>query len=247
LHGAEEVITEIQTGNESLREDFIEFHKAFIFRYSSFICKRTLSWENDEELSVALIAFNKAIDKFETGRSMNFIHYARILIRNSLIDYFREQKDSQLLFLEGGNTDSQSSPGEEEISVKHHAQETENRDRIFEIQVFKEELFRFGITLVELPEVSPKHYETREFLKATALRIAGNGEIMKKLTKDKKLPMKEIQVFTGIARKSLERWRKYLLALIIILANPDLELLDEYIRGRRMESDPAKCKGNCGG
>lgn len=232
MHEVDEVITEIQEGNETLREELIASHKAFIFRYTTFICKKTLAWENDDELSIALIAFNKGIDKFETGRGMNFLPYARILIRNSLIDYFRTQTDSLSLSLETGNTDSKPSPREEEISIKHYALEMENRDRIFEIQVFKEELFHFGISLAELPKSSPTHNETRKHLKSTAKMIADNKDIMKKLCKNRKLPTKEIQVLTGLTRRSLDRWRKYLLAIIIVLSNPNLEILAEYIQGK---------------
>ncbi len=58
------VIQEIQQGNEHLREEFLTSRKEFIRRYASFVCKTQLDWHNDDELSVALIAFNKAVDTF---------------------------------------------------------------------------------------------------------------------------------------------------------------------------------------
>ena len=234
MHEAEEAVKRIQQGNESLREDFIESQKAFIFKYTSFICKKNLNWANDDELSIALIAFNKAIDRFENGRGLNFLIYARVLIKNSIIDYFRRQPGLQAVSLEA--SDSRPQPGEEEISIKHYSRELENRDRVFEIELFMEELSRFGISLAELPGLSPKHGETRKFLKSMAGRIARDEELVQKIYRDRKLPMKEIQLLTGTNRKSLDRWRKYLLVLVIILANPDLEMLAGYIKGEEVET-----------
>lgn len=81
------LLDEAKAGNIKVRNTFIEENKNKIYRYTCFVCKRILKWENDDELSIALIAFNNAIDSFDSG---NFNSYAKILIRNKLIDYFRK-------------------------------------------------------------------------------------------------------------------------------------------------------------
>ncbi len=232
MQNIESVIEEIRQGNESLREELIASNKTFIYRYTSFICKRKLDWANDDELSIALIALNNAIDKYTVHRRGSFSAYARVLIRNSLIDYFRKQPDSPSVPLETPGMDGTPTTKEAAISLEYYTKELENRDRAYELQLFKEELTAFGLTLAKLPTLSPSHKGTREYLKSAAQKIACNEELIKKIYRDKRLPLKEIQALTGVTRKSLEKWRKYLLALIIILTNPELGIMAEYIRGR---------------
>jgi len=231
LQDIETVIKEIQQGNESLREELIASYKAYICRYTSFICKRELDWANDDELSIALIALNSAVDKFDTNRGNSFSAYARVLIRNSLVDYFRKQPE-RTVPLEAAKIDGKSVRREEPFSLDSYARELEIQDRAYELQLFKKELSAFGLTLTELPSFSPSHRDSKELLKAAARKICRSEELVKKINRDKKLPLKEIEALTGTARKTVEKWRKYLLALIIILTNPDLGILAEYIRGK---------------
>jgi RNA polymerase sigma factor len=232
LRDIEQVVKEIQQGNQSLRESLIASQKNFVCRYASFICKRRLDWTGDDELSIALIAFNDAIDKFQAGKGRSFSAYARTLIKNSLIDYFRKQPDRRPLPLEAAGVDLNLVRRDEAASLDHYQKELENRDRAFELQLFKEDLAAFGLALAELPAHSPSHGDTRKYLKWTARQISANPEIVKKIYTGRRLPIREIEAFTGTGRKNLEKWRKYLLALVIIATNPDLGMLAEYIWGK---------------
>jgi RNA polymerase sigma factor len=232
LGDVEATIKEIQRGNESLREELILSHKSFVFHYTSFICKRKLDPANDDELSIALIAFNNAIDKFEAGRGRSFQGFARLLIRNSLIDYFRKQMESLDVSLSFTGTEGKAVSREEEVSFLAHRRETEERERAYEMQLLDEELAAFGLNLNLLPKFSPKHNETRQYLKAAAQKISSSADMVNKLYRDRKLPFSEIQLLTGVPRKSLVRWKHYLLTLVIILTDPDLEMLAAYITGR---------------
>ena len=222
------IIEEIRQGNKTLREEFIASHQAFIHRYTSFICKRKLDWFNDDELSIALIAFNNALDNYENQRGRSFFAYARVLIRNSLIDFFRKQPHMPPVPLE--IPEVEGATREEAISLDLYKKDMENSDRAYELHIFKGELKNFGLALARLPSYSPNHRETRESLKATAVKIASNEELIRKIYRDRRLPLKEIQAFTGVTRKNLETWRRYLLALIIIFTHPDLGIMAEYIQ-----------------
>lgn len=230
--GIELLIQEIRQGNESIREEFIASHKPFIHRYASFICNRGLDWGSDDELSIALIAFNNAIDKFETSRGSNFSAYARASIKNSLIDYFRSQPEFQKLPLETKSENGDQIDLVESVSFELYQQEMENRERAFELQLFIEELSAFGINLADLPASSPSHRDTRKYLQSTARKICRNEEIVKKILRDKRLPLKEIQAYTGASRKILEKWRRYLVALIkeMVWINNLQELLNRHRR-----------------
>lgn len=86
------------------REKFIEENKSFIYKSASSICNRKLSWENDDELSISMIAFNKSCDAYEDTKG-NFYSFSRMVIRNSIYDYFRKRKNTPYLTFQNEDDD----------------------------------------------------------------------------------------------------------------------------------------------
>ncbi len=224
-------IHRIQEGDEHLREEFIASQKEFIRSFASFICHRRLDWHNDDELSVSLIAFNRAIDNFDPAAGSSFITYARVLIRNSLVDYFRSRQQGKG-YTGGTVTTELTDHLETAASLERYALSADNLKRAYEIEIFKETLERCGLTLETLVKHSPKHRDTRENLKNIALQVARDQTLRERILMGNKLPIREIQVLSGANRKLLEKWRKYLLSLLIIAAHGELEMLTEYIWGK---------------
>ncbi len=229
------VIDEIQQGNEQLREEFISSHREKIRQYASFVCKRQLEWQNDDELSISLIAFNRSIDSFDPGHGKGFFPYARFLMKNSLIDYFKSQGKkgnpyTVPLPMEDG--EHVTSPALAAASRQEFEKELERREKAYEIALFKEVLGEFSLTLHELVESSPRHGDTRKMLKETACRVGADADLVSRIYQEKKLPIKEIQILTGLKRKSLEKWRRYLLSLVIVRTYPELDELGEYLWGK---------------
>jgi len=227
------LIQEIQQGNEKLREELLASQKDFISRYSSFLCKRKLDWQNDDELSIALMAFNKAIDNFNPSLGNSFITFSRVLIKNSLIDYFRKQRKEQFVQLAPGNGEN-SSLVEDKVSNEAFFLEEENRERAYEVQRFKEVLEQFGLSLQDLLHRSPRHFDTRAKLKEIVRKTCCEEELIARIYRQKRLPLKEMQILTGEKRKLLEKWRPYLLAMILISTHNELESLSIYIWGKEV-------------
>jgi RNA polymerase sigma factor len=219
------VVREIQEGNEIARADFIDSRKEFIRSYASFVCKKNLDWSNDDELSVALEAFNDALDRFDLRAEMSYFSYARLLIRNSLIDYFRRQPKIK-------TTPLATDEPVREMSWLKYKQDLEQQERAYDIQRFKEEIGSFELSLGDLVRGSPHHGDTRESLQRIAHQIVRDQELVAKIYRQKKLPLKEIEVLTGMRRKTLEYWRKYILSLIIVLTKEELSSLAAYIGGK---------------
>lgn len=227
------IIRDIQQGNERLREEFLMSQKEFIRGYASYICKTRLDWHNDDELSVALIAFNKAVDTYEPAAGKRFTGYAKALIRNSLVDYFRsrQKSDPATLSTLNGIEDSLNRL-QTAASLNSYLLELNQRERAYEIESLKELLSRFGLTLPVLVRNSPRHRDTRNCLKDIALKTAGESALVERIYREKRLPLKEIQLLTGARRKLLEKWRRYLLSLILIASSEEVEGLAEYIWGK---------------
>jgi len=235
LQDIEAAVREIQCGDEQKREELITLLKELIHKYTCFICKRRLEWQNDDELSVALIAFNRAIDTFDSNLNNCFTAYAKLLIKNSLIDHFRSQEKLHPLSLDNIELGETLSSAEIAASWQSYLGETENRNRAFEIQLLKEILESLGLSFEKLIQNSPQHVDTRENLKEAARKVAGEPELVRRIYNYKQLPLKEIQLLTGMNKKTLQKWRRYLLSLIVIFNSGEMESLVEYIWGKRGE------------
>ncbi len=205
-----------KSGNKKARNEFIDINRNFIHKYASSVCKRYLSWENDEELSVALMAFNSAIDSFQEGE---FEYYSKMLIKHRLIDYFRKNNRNEIPI---------------DVSVLQNTLQYENNideqlDRTQQISIFKDILMQFNIKIADLANNSPKHKDTREKLKTTAMEISIRNDVVNKLLRNKLLPINEILIFADVSRRMLEEWRKYIIALIIIFSDKRLDSIKDFI------------------
>ncbi|NPV69175.1 MAG: sigma-70 family RNA polymerase sigma factor [Firmicutes bacterium] len=205
-----------------LRDSFLESHREFVRRYASFVSHRPLNWENDDELSVGLIALNDAIDSYDPRAGVGFLSYAKVLIRRRLIDQFRK---SAALDVEGPLEDDMR------VAARTAPDDEERLERAYEMSCFEQRMAEFGITLNDLVRNSPSHRPTRQTLMQVALAAYRCPEIVQRLRTTGQLPLKEIQMITGCSRKVLETWRKYLISLIVILTEDELEGTREFIFG----------------
>ncbi|HWQ42424.1 MAG TPA: RNA polymerase sigma-I factor [Desulfosporosinus sp.] len=214
-----------------VREDLISSHKAFIARVSSKACGRYLTWDNDDELSIALLAFNEAIDNFDSDGGVSFHSFAQMVIRRRLVDYFRKESKHQHLSLSPMNLeDEELSRYELDTSLEQY-QENENQEffaRVLEHYV--RVLCDYNVTLDDLIKASPKHTERKQTLTKAALALSNSPELMAHLQTNRLLPIKELELMTGIKRKALEKGRKYLIALALILSKPDFHPLKIFMQ-----------------
>ena len=72
------------------RNKFIEAHLSFIIKTITKLTNKYVSLENDEEFSIALIAFNEAIDKYNSSRGP-FLPFAQLVILSRLKNYFQSE------------------------------------------------------------------------------------------------------------------------------------------------------------
>ena len=208
------------------RSIFIEANKGFVYSTTSKLCKRYLSWENDEELSIALIAFNVACDKYDKTKG-NFYSFSKVIVKNALIDFFRKNKTSPNLIFE--NSEGGVDYIDEKNSINSYELQIENEFRVDEIKIFSEELLKYKIDFNSLINASPSHKDTRDNLLNVAVLCAREASILSYLNIKRKLPTKEIIVLTASNRKFIEKWRIYIISLILILTNPEYLYLKSYL------------------
>ena len=216
-------------GNELVREEFIENHKPFIIKISSNLCKHYLTWGHDDELSIALVAFNEAIDKYEPNDGASFYGFAKTVITRRLIDYFRKESKHQLLLLTPSESNNDALYNyDSEASLGMYKKEEQNYDFAETVKSYVLVLTEYGITLEDLVQVSPKHRDSKATLYRVAQELCARPDLLQYLTKNKCLPLKELKLLTGIKRKVLERGRKYLIATVLILSAPEFKSLKSF-------------------
>lgn len=208
------------------RNKFINDNKNFIYSCTQKICKRCLSWENDDELSISLIAFNKACDSYKKLKG-NFYSYASTLIRNSLIDYFR--KSSKNPYITFDNDNEGNDYIDFKTSLSNYELECENKKRAEEIAYFSKELTEYKIGFNDLIKSSPKHTDSREHLINLAYICSTNEDIIIYIKQKKMLPVSQIILLTNEKRKFIEKWRKYIIALILLLSSSEYPYIKSYL------------------
>lgn len=208
--------------DEYLRNRFIEKYKPFLAKYTSSICQRYVSYGVDEELSIALIAFNESIDRFN-GEGI-FFEYAKIVIKSRLYDYFdsKEYKETKRQIDDEDefhlNNESHTQYHEEMKSLRLK-EEVEELTKILKI---------YNIEMNELYQSRPKHLLSRKHIHHLISLLLENDEIISLIIDKGYLPMTDILNNYKTTKKRIEPYRKYIIAVIIICVG-QFELLKAYM------------------
>lgn len=222
----------------------------FIQKYMGFIRSETVKFihaapENghEDELSLAMLAFYEAILAYERGRGA-FLPYAARAIRNRLIDYYRTEKRH-------GNVISLHTPAEDEDGdrtlldtvpaardyLEGYELQTVSQQ---EIQEFSEKLAQFGLTFSDVADNCPRQDRTL----AACVRVLDyartRSDLLRQVEDTGKLPMSELAAGAGVERKTLERHRKYLVAILLAFTNGY-----EIIRGHLCQLRPKRGGAAC--
>ncbi len=216
-----------QSGNNLMRETLINDYKPFIARVIKDVCKRYISPE-DDEFSVGLMAFNEAIDSYKPEHGKSFLAFASLVIKRRLIDYFRRQ-NGEIPFSQFENNEKVLSKVEHVQSLKVHTEKNDTWERKQEIKQLSFTLLKFDITFNDLVKTSPSHQKTRSNCLKTALAIVKNKNWQDRIFKYGTLTIKEISIELQVSKKTLERHRKYIIAVFLILLG-DYPYLKDFLK-----------------
>jgi RNA polymerase sigma factor len=221
----EDLVYDLQKGKGD-KEAFIVQYQPFIRKSVSSVCRRYIT-EQDDEYSIGLFAFNQAIEQYSYTKGKSFLSFAELLIKRDVIDYMRKEFRHNLVFLK---EDQQEETLEMQVSLTEYIKEMENSNRKEEILHFQKVLAEFKISFADLVKDSPKHRDTREHLIEIAKILTKEEKMVEELFQKKKIPLKQLEQKVRASRKTLERHRKYIIAMCIILIN-NYVYIQEYIRG----------------
>lgn len=206
--------------NEYIREELIRNQEKNILHTASGACRKYVT-KNDDEWSLALGEFSRAIDIY-TEEKGDFLPFAQMLIKRKLIDHFRTQRSGALelstspVVLEGNAAPQEDTEGVY-LKVVEKSRELSDRNLRDEILEVNDTLKKYGFRFFDLTDSSPKQSKTKSECRLAANYVLNNKELKDRLKKTGKLALNEIAEGTGISKKMLERYRKYLIMVIVIL------------------------------
>jgi RNA polymerase sigma factor len=199
----------------------------------SSVCKRYI-YETDDEFSIGLIAFNEAIEKYSAEKGSSVLSFAEVIIKRRVIDYIRKQTKNQHVSIDlTYSSFEEESAGMvivNELSLEEYKKKSDEEIRKEEIIQFQTLLTSFDLSFSDLVENSPKHADARENAIKVAKLLVENRELMDSLYEKKRLPIKQLEKMVNVSRKTIERNRKYIIAIALILSS-DYVYLNDYLKG----------------
>lgn len=221
-----EFLKRIKSGDDMARDEFILRFKPFILKLVYKATDKYVEPENSEEYSVALLAFNESINSYDEDKHPNFLVFSEQVINRRLIDYKRKNYKNSMVypFSYFENDDIRLQRTLSDMDGTSGIERVEFTD---EIRFFKSELASFNISFKDLLSCTPKHRDSRELLINIARTVADNEGLYQKLRKTKKLPTLDLLKFARVSRRTIERNKKYIIAVSLILRS-NLEIFKEY-------------------
>lgn len=206
-------------------DNLIKANKAFIIKTTANTIGRYVQVENDEAFSIALSAFAESVEKYDENRG-NFFSFARLVMESRLKTFLiKENKQVKAQSIED--------LGDEGIEIPD-PMSRERNDLCDEIDLYREELLKFGLTLEKLATVAPKHRDARENAKEIGA-IAGRDKPTVELTyKKKKLPIRAVAKVARATERVVQRNKTFILGTLIVFAN-ELTQLINFISGDEEE------------
>lgn len=206
-------------GDTVFCDEFIKKYTPFIKAEVASFLKRAVDESADDEFSIGMIAFYEAIRGYREDKGA-FFTYASLTIKSRLIDHIRkESRHSGVLSLHTSTddeepiinslADNKDAEGEYELTQATKA----------EIEELSANLRDFGVSLSDVADNCPKQRKTFDACKAALVFAKNEKEVFNEFLRTKRLPMAKISKGSGVDRKTLERHRKYLVALFLIQTN----------------------------
>lgn len=188
--------------------------------------------QSDDEWSISLIAFSNAVKSYDQEKG-GFLPYAELLIKRSLVDYYRTTKKFDAEYFVSPEIFEFNSKDEEaEVSMKLEIAQklsTSMENSLGdEIESVNAEFKSFGFSFYDLAQCSPKSQKTKNACKQAVLYVLEHPIVREEINQSKQLPIKLIQKNTNLPRKILENHRRYIIAAIKILSG-EYPLLAEYL------------------
>ena len=235
-----QIVRQVQKaqGDSRAADQLIRQYLPFIKSETARFLKRPPD-ESQDELNIAMFAFYESILSYRTEKG-SFLMLASTAIRNRLIDYARkEQRHKSLISLELPSSQDDSRSLGEQLSdrsdkMNEVLQITAART---EIEEFSHQLESFGLTLSDIADNCPRQERTMEACMKVLDYAKSHPQVLVQMIHSKKLPLAQLATGSGTERKTLERHRKYLVAILLAYTN-GFEIIRGHLQFMKRKEKP---------
>lgn len=217
---ANQIVSQVYDAKKDSRkaDEMISAYMPFIKSETAKFLKRP-PLSDDDELSIAMFAFYEAIRNYSKLRG-SFLKFAALQIKNRLIDNYRKEKRNK------GQISLDSSDDEkteliDTIQDEHNVyEENEIREATKqEIDELSAQMLDFGVSMSDVADNSPRQQRTLEICQKAVHFARNNPDILEDFLRTKRVPIGKLAKGANVERKSLERHRRYLVAVLLICTN----------------------------
>lgn len=216
------VLIDLDVNENTSVNELIENHMPFIIKSISDVTGRYVSCENDEELSVGLLGFHEAIERYDNEKG-HFLSFAKLVIGSRIKNYLKSENKHQHSSLE------ELLDKGVEIKDEYLEQKEDNSILVEEITRLKTEISSFGFTLEDLVNEAPKQQATRKNAISLSEEISKDEEFTSFMYVKKRLPIKRIVLKFSVTEKVIKRSKRFIISVVIII-DKNFSILKNWIR-----------------
>ncbi len=216
------VLIDLNVEKNTTVNELIKNHMPFIIKCISDVTGRYVSCENDEELSIGLLGFHEAIERYDNEKG-HFLSYAKLVIGSRIKNYLKSENKHL-----HSSLDELIDKGID-IKDEYFEPKEDNGVLLEEINKLKNEISSFGFTLEDLVNEVPKQQATRKNAISLSEEISKDEEFTSFMYLKKRLPIKRIVLKFSVTEKVIKRSKKFIISVVIII-DKNLSALKNWIR-----------------
>lgn len=223
----EEKVRMIQAGDSDLRNqvisDCLPYIKGVLWRMLQLP-----AIEQADEFSVALTAFNDALDHYRFETHVPFLRYAGLIINRRIIDWLRQQQRHRQVLTFSQCEAEHGDDFTDKLGSIAGNPVLDNLEIEEELVNLRLRLQDFNLTLSHLVKVFPRHHDSRETCIRMARQLLSEPALLARFNRECRLPAADLSRRTGISLKTIERNRQSIIFLVLLLSS-GLEVIKAYL------------------
>lgn len=206
-------------GDSLAADELVRQYLPFIRSEAAKNLRRSVS-DSDDEFSIAMMAFHEAVLAYQRIRGA-FLPFAAKAIRNRIIDFQRSElrHRGQLSLDQPGDEDDRTLAETTDVGDDPIGEHTERTAARQELAHFAMELSRFGLSLTDIADNCPKQDRTLAACHRALGYAKENPALLEQAVTTGKVPITSLAVNANVERKTLERHRKYMMAVLLAYTN----------------------------
>lgn len=183
----------------------------------------------EDAMTLAMLAFVKSVEEYERGRG-DFFAFSETVIRRSLIDDYRKDAKhaSAHSFDVVDEDDREGNPYEYQASIRLHEENHQQLSLQEEIAELEESLATHGLSFEKLEKISPRQKRSRQLCTRMAHTVLDDTSMKEKYSRTGNIPGSELSSRLGISQKTIDKYRNYLIVLLLILGG-DYPLIRAFL------------------